>query len=318
MSSLSRRDWFRLFVAGIFSLFLFPAGCRNEPAPPGEGVEKAPPKRIVSVVPSVTETLFALGLGDRVVGVSDYCKYPPEANRLPRLGGLYNPNIERIIELRADLAVLLREHHELAEKLARAGIETLTVDHASVAGILDSFEKIAGRCGVSEAGKELRARSEERLEKMRVTQGDTPVSVLMVLDRDLGERNVREVYAAGRNRYFNDLLRLAGATNVLADAASAVPTLSREGILEANPDVIIDLSSLGAVPPEEAAELEKLYRHDWDSFTDSLAAVRDGRVYPILVDYATIPGPRFVAFAELLSEVLHPRPSPESGHFESN
>ena len=165
MSGLSRRDWFQLFVAGVFSLFLLPAGCRNESAPSDGIAGKAPPERIVSVVPSVTETLFALGLGDRVVGVSDYCKYPPEVNRLPRLGGLYNPNIERIVELRPDLAVLLREHHELAEKLARAGIGTLTVDHASVAGILDSFEKIAGRCGVPEAGKELRARSEERLEK---------------------------------------------------------------------------------------------------------------------------------------------------------
>ena len=317
MKSLSRRVWFQLFVAGILSLLLVPAGCRNNAALSEKAAETTP-TRIVSVTPSVTETLFALGLGDRVVGVSDYCKYPPEAGELPKLGGLYNPNVERIVELRADLAVLLREHHDLAEKLARAGIETLSVDHASVPGILDSFEEIARRCGVPEAGRALRTRSEERLEKMRVTQGGEPVSVLMVLDRDLGERNVREIYAAGKNRYFNDLLRLAGASNVLADAASAVPTLSREGILETNPDVIIDLSSLGAVPAAEAAELEELYRHDWDSFADSLTAVRDGRVYPILVDYATIPGPRFVEFAELLSEILHPRPSPESGHSESN
>ena len=318
MKSLLRRVWLQLFVAGILSLLLVPAGCRNGAVPTEDAVEKTPPARIVSVAPSVTETLFALGLGDRVVGVSDYCKYPPEANALPRLGGLYNPNIERIVELRPDLAVLLREHRELAEKLARAGIDTLSVDHASVAGILDSFEEIARRCGVPESGTALRARSEERLEKMRATRGGEPVSVLMVLDRDLGQRRITQVYAAGKNRYFNDLLRLAGASNVLADAASAVPTLSREGIIEANPDVVVDLSSLGAAPEADAAELEDLYRHDWDSLADALAAARDGRVYPILVDYATIPGPRFVAFAELLSEILHPRPSPESGRTEDN
>ena len=312
MKRPSRRDWFLLFLAGIISLLLLPTGCRQESLS-SDPPETAPPTRIVSVVPSVTETLFALGLGDRVVGVSDYCKYPPEVTGLPKLGGLYNPNIERIVELRPDLAVLLREHHELKEKLGRAGIGTLTVDHASVAGILDSFDEIAARCGVPDAGRALRRDCEKRLEKIRVTAEGEPVSVLLVLDRDLGERNVREVYAAGKNRYFNDLLRLAGASNVLADAASAVPTLSREGIIESKPDVIIDLSSLGAVPDEDAAEFEELYRHDWDSFADSVPAVRDGRVYPILVDYATIPGPRFVRFVELLSEIIHPRPSPEPG-----
>ena len=313
MKSLSGRDRFQLLIAGVIFLLFLSAGCRRG-GPSFEPAEKTPPARIVSVVPSVTETLFALGLGDRVVGVSDYCKFPPEVNALPKLGGLYNPNIERIVELRPDLAVLLREHHELKEKLDRTGIETLSVDHTSVAGILNSFVEIAARCGVPDAGTSLRGECEERLEKLRVIAEGKPVSVLMVLDRDLGERGVREVYAAGRNRYFNDLLRLAGASNVLAGAASAVPTLSREGIIVLKPDVILDLSSLGAVPDEDAAELEELYRHDWDSFADSVPAVRDGRVYPILVDYATIPGPRFVRFAELISEILHPRPSPEPGH----
>ena len=314
MKSLSGRNRFHLLIAGVILLLFFPSsGCRRG-GTSSEPTEKTPPARIVSVVPSVTETLFALGLGDRVVGVSDYCKYPPEANGLPKLGGLYNPNIERIVELRPDLAVLLREHRELEEKLGRAGIKTLSVDHASVGGILNSFVEIAARCGVPDAGAALRGECEERLEKLRVIAGGKPVSVLLVLDRDLGERGVREVYAAGKNRYFNDLLRLAGASNVLADAASAVPTLSREGIIGLKPDVILDLSSLGAVPDEDAAELEELYRHDWDSFADSVPAVRDGRVYPILADYATVPGPRFVRFAELLSGILHPRPSPEPGH----
>ncbi|MGI5831832.1 MAG: ABC transporter substrate-binding protein [Thermoguttaceae bacterium] len=306
MKKRSGRSWFRAGTAALLCLLSFFLGCQRPTGRPAEtkGGDTDPPRRIVSVVPSVTETLFALGLGDRVVGVSDFCRYPPEARELPKLGGMHNTNLERIVELRPDLAVLLREHHELKEKLEKVQIATLSVDHSSIAGILDSFEEIADGCGVGEAGRKLRHQTEERLEALRPEPEKEPVRVLIVLDRDLGERNITQVYVAGKNRYFNDLLKLAGGKNVLAETSSMVPTVSREGILEKNPEVIFDLSSLGADDPRPASEREPLYRHDWDSLGNGVAAIRDGRVYPVLADYATIPGPRFILFAELLSDML--------------
>ena len=308
-----RRGFFRAALALILFVPLLWTGCRRRAEENAAAGSPPLPQRIVSMVPSVTETLFALGVGGRVVGVSDFCRYPPEAQKLPKLGGLYNPNTERILELRPDLAVLLREHRELNEKLTQAGIPTLEVDHASVEGILKSFESIAQRCGVPDAGRELRRQSEARLAALRVVQTGKPLSVLMVLDRDLGERQITQVYAAGKNRYFNDLLRLAGAENVLAETPSPVPTVSREGIIDSNPDAIVDLSSLGAADWQNADEIAEIYRRDWESLGSGVTAVRAGRIYPVLVDYATIPGPRFVDFAELLAEILHSRDGEESG-----
>ena len=205
MKKRSGRSWFRAGTAALLCLLSFFLGCQRPTGRPAEtkGGDTDPPRRIVSVVPSVTETLFALGLGDRVVGVSDFCRYPPEARELPKLGGMHNTNLERIVELRPDLAVLLREHHELKEKLEKVQIATLSVDHSSIAGILDSFEEIADGCGVGEAGRKLRHQTEERLEALRPEPEKEPVRVLIVLDRDLGERNITQVYAAGKNRYFN-------------------------------------------------------------------------------------------------------------------
>lgn len=298
----SRRRWLALaafWCGGVL-------GCRPEPKPVPRA-EKIP-RRIVSVVPSVTETLFALGFGERVAGVSDYCDYPPETAPIPKIGGLYNPNLERILELRPDLVILLKEHSELKARLSAAGLSTLTVDHSSVPEILDSFEVIAGRCGNPEAGTSLRRAAEQRAETLRAKNEGERVRTLIVIDRDLTERRISQVYAAGKNPYFDEILDMAGGVSVLADLSAPVPTVSREGILETNPDVIIDLSaSVGGKREGEpgAAEWTETCRRDWDSLGENVAAVKNRRVYPVLADYATVPGPRFIDFAELLSSLLH-------------
>ena len=123
---------------------------------PGVSIGRIP-QRIVALTPSLTETLFALGLGDRVVGVGDYTYWPDAAVRKPHLGGLFNPNLERIVSLRPDLAVLGPSERDLAAKLRPLKIDVLVVPNESLADVERSFYTIAVSCGVPEAGKRLAA-----------------------------------------------------------------------------------------------------------------------------------------------------------------
>ncbi|HEX3127506.1 MAG TPA: ABC transporter substrate-binding protein, partial [Thermoanaerobaculia bacterium] len=131
-------------------------GCRGEGTPP-QPKGPAVPRRIVALAPNLSETLFALGLGDRVVGVGDFSTWPPEAADKPRLGGLFDANLERIVSLKPDLAVLLPSEKDLAAKLQPLGIEVLTIPNESLADIEKSFTTVADRCGVPDAGARLTA-----------------------------------------------------------------------------------------------------------------------------------------------------------------
>lgn len=270
------------------------------------------PKRIISTSPSLTETLFALGLGDRVIAVSDYCRYPKSVERLPRIGGLFNSNIERIVELRPDCVVLLPEHSALEERLVAFGIRTITADHSSVAGILESFEIIA-----RQFDKAAQSRADEAFQTIRtrlqwlksLKLSENPCRVLICIDRERG-LPVSQVYVAGRNRYFNELLEIAGGVNVYADSAAAVPTVSIESMLEKNPDVIFDFTAdWESSGMDMTDEIIASYRRDWSVFGNNISATRNGRVYPILNDFATVPGPRFIDLAETLAKFLHPESS---------
>ncbi|NQT40991.1 MAG: ABC transporter substrate-binding protein, partial [Planctomycetes bacterium] len=124
-------------------------------------------RRIVSMAPSVTETLFALGLGDRVVGVTRYCKYPPEADEKDEVGGHFDPNFEAIVALRPDLVILLVEQEESRQALNSLGIATLVVRHKDIEGVLESISTIGRVCGAEETAGQLLADIAGRMEKIR-------------------------------------------------------------------------------------------------------------------------------------------------------
>src|SRR5690606_12226054 len=132
-----------------------------------DGDSASPPTRMVSMSPSITETLFALGVDERIAGVTRDCAYPAAARAAPEVGGCLDPSYERILGLEADLVLLLPYHGEVRDRLAGLGIRTLTVDHESVPAILDSFEILGRACGEPEAGRALRARVESELEAVR-------------------------------------------------------------------------------------------------------------------------------------------------------
>ena len=156
----------------------------------GKGVPPSPAgvERIASLAPSTTETLFALGLGDRIVGVCDYCKYPPEALAKPKLGGYYTPNYEALVEARPDLVVLLPEHRAIRDRILELGMEVLDADHRSVEGILYSITAIGETCGIQERATALRADLEARIEKVKSQMKDRPrPRVLISVGRAMNE-----------------------------------------------------------------------------------------------------------------------------------
>ncbi len=257
------------------------------------------PRRIVSMAPSVTEMLFALELGDRVVGVTRYCNYPGAAAELPRVGGHLDPNVEAILRLRPDLVALLAEQQDIAEALAKLGVQTLTVSDNSVEQILDAIATLGGRCGAAACAEQLVGDLRTRIRAVRRrTEGLPRPSVLVVIERAVGTGGIEDVYVAGRDVYFEELIAMAGGRNAYRGPAIPYPVVSVEGMIRIAPEVIIDLAAGRAAGRAEEAMA------DWERFPQ-IEAVARGRVYALHADYAVIPGPRFVLLLEALAERIH-------------
>ncbi len=261
-----------------------------------------PPRRLVSLAPSVTELLFDLGLGDRVVGVTDWCHRPQAALAVAKVGGHLDPNLEAVVALRPDLVVLEVANAEAADGLRRLALPFLVVEHRDVAGILASVTLAGEACGVPVRAAALRDSLEARVAAVHDARSGSPRPLaLVVVGRDATGGLLRDVYAAGGGTFLGELLELAGGRNAIESEALSYPLLSQEGLVRLAPEVVVDLAPECADDPQRQAEL----RAAWDLLRD-VPAVRDGRVRIVLDDAALIPGPRFVETLDLLAEALDP------------
>ena len=173
-----------LFVVAVFAAS-FLARAKLGPPPAAPPAPDGPPRRIVSMAPSITETLFALGLGDRVVGTTSYCNHPPEAREKPRIGGFHDPNFEAVVALRPDLVVTLVEQQSARDALAILGIPVATVSHQTIDGILESIPALGDACGVQPRAEALAGELRARLARIaRRTAGLRRPRVLIVVGRD--------------------------------------------------------------------------------------------------------------------------------------
>lgn len=253
--------------------------------------------RVVSLAPSVTETMVALGLGDRLVGVTRYCDPPPDVAPA-RVGGYLDPDVEGIVALQPDLVIAIQDHESLRGQLLGLGLPVLMVDQGSLAGVLDAVTLVGTTCGVPERAAELRATLERRLAEIRRRVAGRPSPrTLVVVQRDHGTGDVRAVWAAGSSTFYDDVVRAAGGDNVVGDAPADYPQLSVEGILALDPEVILDIAA-----DEVAARFDEAAMvADWRRVPGL-----DARVVPLLGDEAVIPGPGIVTFVERVAQALHP------------
>ncbi len=296
----------RWAVVGVWVAFVL-GGCIGAAPEPKDRSRADPPdlracRRIVSMAPSVTETLFALGVGDRVVGVTQFCDYPTEVRSLPKVGGHLNPNLEAIIALKPDVVVLLTEQEPLRASLEGCHIRTLSVCHQTLEGILESMHVLGRALGTEAKAEAMVADIQARLHRIQAkTAGLARPRVLVVIDRTLEGTKLEGVYVAGCDGVFDKAVRLAGGQSVGEGSPARFPIVSAEGLLRLNPDVIIDLSAGVAqrgVDPEAILQ-------GWHQLRD-VAAVRQGRVYLVREDYAFRPGPRLILLVENLARLIHP------------
>jgi len=271
--------WRSISRALALVLLLLLPGCRER----GAEVSTAQTcQRVIVLTPSLTETLFALGLGDRVVGVGDYTTWPPEALTRPKLGGLFNPNLERIVTLKPDLAVLMPSEKDLGARLKPLGADVLIVPAESLADVERSFGVIARRCGVAEAGERLAAEFREGLAP-RPLPGPK-LKVMLSVGRRAGD--LGEMLVASKGTFFHELLNRLGAENAFPDGPTLYPEVSLEEVVARKPDVILELRA-DPVAGDKAAELIA----DWQPL-GQIPAVKNGRVEILAGGHTVVPGPR--------------------------
>jgi len=268
-------------------------------------LEGPAPERIISTVPSVTSTLFAVGAEDRVVGVSRYCKYPPRVERLPKVGGFLDLNFEEIEKLQPDLVVLLKGNDRSADLLRRRDIRMLEIEHRTIEGLLESIDLLGKICRTQERADTVAADLRGRLDRLEelatvrleAARGRAP-RVLLVIERTRGTGRPTDVLIAGADGHMNRCLKLAGAENVYKGSV-AFPSVSFEGLTELSPEVIIEI-----VPESQAADAtDEKIRADW-SLLDSCPAVQNGQLKVIAEDRLTIPGPQIIDLIERLAELV--------------
>jgi iron complex transport system substrate-binding protein len=254
------------------------------------------PQRIVSLAPSVTEVLFAVGLGARVAAVTSYCRYPPAVLALPKVGGYLTPSYEALVAVNPDLAVILPEHADVEPRLAALHIPTLRLDHRRIDDIVRSIALVGDRCGAPDRARALTDELRTRLARLQAAAAHGPrPRVLLCFGRT---DDFRRIYASAPGTVHDDLVTYAGGRNALPPGPASYPTLSLEGVARLDPDVIVEFApGLGDPRP--------LVR-DWAGLR-SLRAVKEGRVYVFTEDYLSVPGPRFVRFAEVLAAALRAR-----------
>lgn len=253
----------------------------------------AEPQRVVSLVPSLTEAVCAIGACERLVGVDDYSNHPPQVQTLPKLGGLYNPNVERIVALRPDL-VLLSKYGRLPETLRQAGVTVFVFESETLE---DAFRNL------TTLGVLLDRQAEARQVVDRIRAEMDRVASL-VRSREPAPTVYYEIdatpYAAGPGSFIGELIARAGGRNVVPAELGLFPRISPELVITADPDVIILADAPYGVTPEQLAA-----RPGWAG----LKAVKQGRVVALTqeqVDILSRPGPRVAEALRLLAAILHP------------
>lgn len=292
-----------IFVALLSLLVTMTTGCQPQ-FHPGTftddmgreiSIDKIP-QRIVSHVPSITETLFALDLGERVVGVSDYCNYPPEAGLKPSVGNYFNPSIETIIAQDPDLVITDGYSEGLIPQLESLGVTCVVIDPKDMDWILKDIELLGRITGAEGRAREVIKSMRDRILQVTTAAEDAPrVRVFYTF----ATTNLSNPWTAGPGSFADSLITMAGGENIAANAQSAWVQFSIEALCHADPEVIlVDASHGTAVMSEEELRAHPAWRE--------LTAVKQGRVHIIDGDLVNRSGPRIVQGLEEIAKIIHP------------
>lgn len=256
------------------------------------------PERIVSMAPAVTEMLYAVGAADQVIGVTEYCNYPPEATEKEKIGGfsIKSISLEAIVALEPDLVLgVTSMHAELQAPLEAAGQRVVMLRNSTYSEVFSSLYtvgELTGHAGTaSELISDLESRTQAVVSKVETIPEDERKTVFWeIWDNPL--------MAAGSSSFIGQSIEMAGARNVVADAQGDWPQVSLEEVIERNPDVVISSNSHGG--KQGIGDIAQ--RPGWNQ----LEAVREGRLYLLPDDLLSRPGPRVVDGLEMVARLVYP------------
>jgi len=267
------------------------------------GVAWCQPQRIISTAPSVTEILYALGLGDRVVGVTTFCHYPPEAMKKTKIGDYVNPNLEVIASLKPDLVIVQTNPVRLGERLHALHLHILEIDQQNIEAIYASIRRVGDVTGVAGNATRLIDSIRGGLDAVRVNSAGLKATRVMFVIGRLPNR-LDGLTVVGNASFLNEVIQIAGGENVFRDAMAAYPRVSLEEVIARSPDVILDMgdmSDTAGVTAEHKRDVVALWNR-----VGTVKAVREHRVFAIASDIYVVPGPRVMDAAREIFGMLHP------------
>jgi iron complex transport system substrate-binding protein len=289
-----------LIVVALVACGASLSGSPREPEGFAPQARTTPATRIVSLVPALTEMLFAIGAGPQVVAVSSYDDYPPETKSLPRVGALLDPDVERILALRPDLVLTYGSQDTLEAQLTRAGIRIFSYRH----GGLETLLKTINDLGVATRRTVEAARTADgirlQLDAIRArVRGRGRPRVLLVFGRE--PQSLRQLDASGGVGFLHEMIEIAGGANVFADIRRELVQPSSETLLTRAPDVILEIHETRVINGADAIR----ERAAWSALA-AIPAVKNGRIHFLNGDYLTVPGPRVGLATEAFARALHP------------
>jgi iron complex transport system substrate-binding protein len=259
-----------------------------------------PATRIVSLVPALTEMLFAIGAGPQVVAVSAYDDFPPETKALPRVGALLDPDVERILALRPDLVLTYGSQGTLASQLGRAGIRTFSYRHGGLETLFTTLRDLGEVTGRTAQAARTADGIRRQFDAVRArVRGRPRPRVLLVFGRE--PQSLRQLYVSGGVGFLHEMLEIAGGANVFADIRRESVQPSSEALLTRAPDVVIEIHGTRMIAGTDAAR----ERAVWSALA-SIPAVRNGRIHFLNGDYLGVPGPRVDLTTDAFARAVHP------------
>ena len=264
-------------------------------------------QRIVALSPSAVEIIYQLDLNNTLVGVSRFCRYPEDASTKPVVGGYLDLDFEALLRLEPDCVILLNEQHLLVERLDQLGIKTISLDHASTNGIIDSIDALGNTLGKQSEASVITQDILNRIEKVTAQSQSisTKPRVLVCINRDTTSAQPDRIIAAGDAGVHQEYITMAGGINAY-QGSIAYPSISREKLIEMNPDIIIDL-----IPEDTWKSIGKAKLLQQWSHYHELRAVSRQQIYFVHENKHMIPGPRFADTLEVFAQAIQASLSPE-------
>jgi len=256
-------------------------------------------RRIICVAPSVTEIVFALGCGKKVIGVSDFSTYPPQAKEKVKIGGMFNPNRERIIALQPDLVIIQGQHDSVAKLCRKEGIRLLSVEIDTLKDIPEAIFFLGQELNVESQAAKLAKEVKDGLDAVKAKiQGLPTRKVFLTLAHTPGD--LTGLMTTGPGTFLHELIEIAGGENIFADASGTYPQISKESLIKRQPEVLIE-----ALPGGVSERKRRLLRKDWERLS-MLPAVRRGNIHFLTDDFLLIPSVRITQTARRFAEIIHP------------